>query len=83
MKGWSVLISYLTEPVSQLSVLLVKRVVKASNFCAITKILVVNLTGFDSSTLRIGFPNFYQILRKVVQYLNFMGITNFVNCLNY
>ena len=75
--------SYFTEPVSQLSVLLLKRVVKTSNFYAITKILVVNFTGFGSSAVRIGFQNFYQILRKVVQHLNFMGRTNFVSCLNY
>ena len=50
--------SYFTEPVSQLSVLLLKRVVKTSNFYAITKILVVNFTGFGSSAVRIGFQNF-------------------------
>ena len=55
---------------SQHSVSLFQRVVKASNFYAITNILEENLV------LAVLLQNFYQIL---VQYLNFLGRANFVS----
>ena len=64
--------SHMTKPMVTTPCFIVLRVVKASKFYVITKMLEVNLV------LVVLLQNFYQILRKVVHYLNFLERANFL-----
>ena len=64
--------SHMAEPMVTTQCFIVLKSSKSIQLLRHTKILEVNLV------LAVLFQNFYQILRKVVQYLNFLGRVNFV-----